>query len=106
MRFKSVRPVEALRALRGLLAERGTLLLADERVGDTFGGAGDDIERLDYGLSILHCLPASRSESPSAAIGTVMRLPVVQQLVSAAGFSELQVLPIENDFWRFYRLIP
>ena len=24
----------------------------------------------------------------------------------AAGFSDVETLPIENDFWRFYRLIP
>ena len=23
-----------------------------------------------------------------------------------AGFRDVQILPIENDFWRFYRLVP
>jgi hypothetical protein len=39
------RPVEVLRALRGLLAAGGSVLVADERVAETFAAPGDDIER-------------------------------------------------------------
>jgi SAM-dependent methyltransferase len=100
------RPVEALRAMRGLLAEGGTVLIADERVAETFAAPGDELDRFNYGWSILCCLPASRAESPSAATGTVMRPPTLRRYASDAGFAEVQVLPIENDFWRFYRLVP
>lgn len=98
------RPVEALRAMRGLLAEDGTLLVADERVADAFVAPGDDVERLMYGWSVLHCLPVGMAEQPSAATGTAMRASTFREYAQEAGFSNVEVLPIENDFWRFYRL--
>ena len=50
-------PVDVLRACRGLLAEGGTVVVGDERVADSFPALGDDVERMYYGFSILHCLP-------------------------------------------------
>lgn len=100
------RPVEVLRNLRGLLAEGGTVLLADERAADTFAAPGGEVERLLYGWSVLQCLPVGMSEQPSAATGTVMRAETLRRYVAKAGFTEVEVLPIENDFWRFYRLLP
>src|SRR5262249_1959331 len=55
------RPVEALRAMRGFLAGGGSVLIADERVADTFEAPGNEIDRFNYGWSILHCLPACRT---------------------------------------------
>jgi hypothetical protein len=46
------------------------------------------------------------SEQPSAATGTVMRTDTVRRYAADAGFSSLTVLPIEHDFFRFYRLDP
>ena len=60
------RPVEALRAMRGLLAEGGSVVVADERVADAFAAPGDDTERLMYGYSVLHCLPVGDG---GAAVG-------------------------------------
>jgi SAM-dependent methyltransferase len=98
------RPVEALAAARALLAGGGCLLVGDERVAETFTAPGDEVERLMYGFSILHCLPAGRAEIPSAATGTVLRPATVRAYATEAGFSRVEVLPIENDMWRFYRL--
>jgi 2-polyprenyl-3-methyl-5-hydroxy-6-metoxy-1,4-benzoquinol methylase len=100
------RPVEVLRNIRGLLAEGGNVLLADERAADTFAAPGDEVERLLYGWSVLHCLPVGMSEQPSAATGTVMRTETLRRYATEAGFAGVEVLPIENDFWRFYRLTP
>lgn len=100
------RPVEVLRAIRTLLAPGGCVIVADERVAEAFIAPGDDIERLMYGYSVLHCLPVGMAEQPSAATGTVMRPDTLSAYALAAGFSDLDVLPIENDFWRFYRLNP
>jgi 2-polyprenyl-3-methyl-5-hydroxy-6-metoxy-1,4-benzoquinol methylase len=99
------RPVDALRAMRGMLAENGVVLIVDERVAETFGAPGDDLERFNYGWSIVHCLPSSRAESPSAATGTVMRPATFFSYALEAGFSNVEVLPIDNDSWRFYRLV-
>jgi SAM-dependent methyltransferase len=98
------RPVEALRAMRGLLAQGGTLLVADERVAESFVAPGDDVERLMYGWSVLHCLPVGMAEQPSAATGTAMRATTFRKYAQEAGFGDVEVLPIKNDFWRFYRL--
>lgn len=98
------RPVEALRGMRALLADGGAVLIGDERVADRFTAPGDEVERLMYGFSIFHCLAVGREEQPSAATGTAMRADTLHEYADAAGFANFEVLPIENDFWRFYRL--
>lgn len=100
------RPVEALRAVREMLAPGGAVLIADERVAERFVAPGDEVERLMYAYSVLHCLPVGMADRPSAATGTVMRPSTMRDYALEAGFAEIEVLPIENDFWRFYRLIP
>jgi 2-polyprenyl-3-methyl-5-hydroxy-6-metoxy-1,4-benzoquinol methylase len=100
------RPADVLRSLRQTLAPDGCLLVADEKVADTFHAPGDDIERLMYGWSIVHCLPVSLAESPSAAIGTVIRAEAVRELARAAGFASVDVLPVNAGFFRIYRLSP
>ena len=98
------RPVDALRAVRAALTESGTVLIADERVAETFQAPGDQTERLMYGWSVVHCLPSQLAEQPSAAIGTVIRADIVRDIASKAGFPGVRVLPVENDFFRLYRL--
>ena len=100
------RPVEVLRAIRNLLNEEGAAIVADERVAGKFIAPGDEVERLMYGWSVLHCLPVGMAEQPSAATGTVMRTETLRGYALEAGFGSFEVLPIENDFWRFYSLKP
>jgi SAM-dependent methyltransferase len=97
-------PVGTLRAARALLAGDGSVLVADERVADAFTAPGDPVERFMYGWSILHCLPATLAERPAEAAGTVLRAPTVARWATAAGFAGFEVLPIDNLFWRFYRM--
>lgn len=99
-------PVQVLSACRGLLAEGGSVVIGDERVADSFSAPGDDIERLYYGFSVLHCLPVGMVGEGAAGTGTVMRAGTVRRYAEEAGFSGFEVLPIENDFYRFYRLTP
>jgi ubiquinone/menaquinone biosynthesis C-methylase UbiE len=98
------RPVEVLRSLRGLVAEDGAVVVMDERVADSFTAPGDEIERIMYTYSVLCCLPAGRAEQPSAATGTVMRADTLRRYASEAGFADVEVLPIEHETFRFYRL--
>ena len=100
------RPVEALRAMRSMAGNDGAVLVADERVGEDFAAPGDEVERLMYGFSIVHCLPVGMAERPSAGTGTVMRPATLRRYATEAGFSGVEILPIENDFWRFYQLVP
>jgi SAM-dependent methyltransferase len=97
------RPVEVLRAAHAALAEGGVVLVADERVADEFGAPGDLVERFMYGWSVTHCLPASLADAPSDGLGTVLRRDTVHRLAREAGFSASTELPVENDFFRFYR---
>ena len=100
------RPGDVLRSLGRALAPAGSVLIADEKVADRFHAPGDEIERLMYGWSIVHCLPVALSESPSAAIGTVIRSETVRELARAAGFARVEVLPVNAGFFRIYRLRP
>jgi 2-polyprenyl-3-methyl-5-hydroxy-6-metoxy-1,4-benzoquinol methylase len=98
------RPVEALASLRAMAGAHGAVLVMDERIAETFTAPGEPLERFHYGASIFVCLPTSMSEQPSAAIGTVMRPATFESLAKAAGFEAVDVLPIDHEFWRFYRL--
>jgi len=82
------------------------VLIADERVADAFAAPGDEVERVMYGWSVAHCLPSSRTEPNSAALGTVLRTGTVRELAAAAGFGSVDVLPVANDFLRLYSLRP
>jgi SAM-dependent methyltransferase len=99
-------PVEALKTARASLAEGGSVLIADERVAERFTAPGDELERLNYGASVLHCLAVGLLDADSAGTGTVMRAETVRAYASQAGFGRVDVLPIEHDLWRFYRLAP
>jgi 2-polyprenyl-3-methyl-5-hydroxy-6-metoxy-1,4-benzoquinol methylase len=97
-------PVSVLSSMRRLVGPGGTVLIVDERVPDRFAPHGEAIERVMYGFSVLHCLPVGMVEQPSAGTGTVMRRPTFRRYAEEAGFSRVDELPIENDFYRFYRL--
>ena len=48
--------------------------------------------------------PACRAGYPSAATGTVLRTPILEEYARQAGFREVETLAIENDFFKFYLL--
>jgi SAM-dependent methyltransferase len=98
-------PVGVLSAMRALAGSRGTVLVMDERVAETFTAPGDEIERLMYGYSLMCCLPDGMAHQPSAGTGTVMRPDTLRGYAVAAGFAGIEVLGIEDDFFRFYRLL-
>jgi 2-polyprenyl-3-methyl-5-hydroxy-6-metoxy-1,4-benzoquinol methylase len=99
-------PVPVLRAVRGLLAPGGAVLIADERVAERFTAPGDELERLMYGYSIVMCLANGLADQPSVATGTVLRPAAVEQMAKDAGFARMSILPVEHDTFRFYRLDP
>ena len=99
-------PVGALRTMRRLAGDSGTVLIMDERVGETFTPNGGDVERFMYGFSVLHCLPVGMADQPSAGTGTVMRPPTLRRYAAEAGFHDVEILPVENYFFNFYRLNP
>lgn len=99
------RPVEVLATLRRLRGPAGRVLVMDERVADTFADSSGPVETFLYGSSVLHCLPVGLAEQPSAATGAVMRTSTLAGYARAAGFTDVVVLPIEHEMFRFYELV-
>jgi 2-polyprenyl-3-methyl-5-hydroxy-6-metoxy-1,4-benzoquinol methylase len=99
-------PVTVLDAARRALSDDGVVLIGDERTEDEFTAPAGEVERLYYGFSLFHCLPVGMVGDGAAGTGTVIRPATVRRYASEAGFSSCEVLPIENDFWRFYLLRP
>ena len=98
------RPVGVLQTMRRLAGPSGSVLIVDERVGEKFDPKADEVERMMYGWSILMCLPNGKDDTQSAETGTVMRRSVLENYAREAGFTKTEVLPIDNYFFRFYRL--
>ena len=99
-------PVGVLRTMRGLVNEKGAVMVMDERTLDAFQPCTEAWEQILYGFSILHCLPAGMVDQPSAGTGTVMRPGTMQRYAREARFSRVEILPIDHFFFRFYRLYP
>jgi len=99
-------PVAALEAARSVLAPDGAVLIADEKVAEQFHPLGDEQERMMYGWSVVHCLPASMAEPDSAALGTVIRPGLVRLLADQAGFASFQQTDIDGGFFNIYVLRP
>lgn len=97
-------PVELLATMRRLAGDDGAVIVMDERVADSFSAPGEGVERFMYGWSVLVCLPTGMDDHDSAATGTVMRAHTLREYARKAGFAGVEVLPIDNDFFRFYRL--
>jgi len=99
------RPVDALSAARHMLSEDGRVLVVDGRVAEEFTVPASPRDRTEYGWSVVSCLPSAMGDPQTAATGAVMRPSTLRQYALQAGFSEVEVLPIHTDYWRFYRLL-
>jgi 2-polyprenyl-3-methyl-5-hydroxy-6-metoxy-1,4-benzoquinol methylase len=100
-------PAGVLAAVRRILRPGGVALIADEKTADRFTAPADDTERAYYGYSVFTCLPATMTERPTAAIGTVIRADTMAQLGAEAGFARVDRLDEpELDMLRFYRFTP
>ena len=97
-------PVRVLHRMRELAGSEGTVLVADEAVGDTLDENRSLVGRLCYNFSVLHCLPQAMVFPGSAGTGTVIGPSILDGYAREAGFRQVEVLPIEHPLWRFYRL--
>jgi SAM-dependent methyltransferase len=97
-------PAEALAGARQALAEDGAVIVMDERVAES-PQPGDPTELFFATASVLWCLPQSRVTADCEAPGTVMRPAIFEAIARRAGWSGIDILPIEHPFWRFYRLV-
>jgi 2-polyprenyl-3-methyl-5-hydroxy-6-metoxy-1,4-benzoquinol methylase len=103
-------PAAALTACRSLVADDGTVLVADMAAADAFAAPGDELQRFLYAFSVLHCLPVGIADAPtpaeSAATGTLLRPATLKRLASEAGFATVSPLDLPHDKWRFWALRP
>ena len=101
-------PVAVLSRMRHLAADDGVVVVMDERTEESFTAPGSPVERLLYGYSLMCCLPDGMAHGaahgPSAGTGTVMRPATLARYARRAGFTGVDVLPIEHEAFRFYRL--
>ena len=100
------RPVDVLRTARGLLNPSGSVIVADELVADDFTAPAPELERYHYGWSVVACLPGAMGDPHTAATGAVLRPATLRRYAEQAGFSSAEILPLNTDTWRFYRLAP
>jgi ubiquinone/menaquinone biosynthesis C-methylase UbiE len=96
-------PASALRAAGRALAPGGSVVVMDERASDTIE-VGDPVQTFLAVVSVLWCLPQARVDAHSESPGTVMRTADFRRIAGQAGWADVEVLPIEHPFWRFYRL--
>ncbi len=99
-------PVKALQRMREMVAPNGAVLVADEAVGETLDENRNSFGHLMYNFSVLHCLPQAMVFPDSVATGAVMSPSTLGTFAKHAGFTKVEVLPIQNPLWRFYRLTP
>jgi 2-polyprenyl-3-methyl-5-hydroxy-6-metoxy-1,4-benzoquinol methylase len=100
------RPVDALGAARTMLAEGGSVVVADEPVEDEFTAPAPEQDRYAYGWSVVSCLPSAMGDPETAATGAVMRPATLARYAEAAGFRHTEALPVQAEALRFYRLLP
>jgi ubiquinone/menaquinone biosynthesis C-methylase UbiE len=97
-------PVSVLANIRRNLTCGGALIAADELTEDAFTAPASELERFDYVFSVLCCLPEGMDADTSVGTGTVMRRSTFERYAKEAGFDAVEVLPIEHESLRFYRL--
>ena len=100
-------PVRVLEACRSLLADGGfghRRRRARARTSSTRPATRSSASTTASASST--ACPSAWSARARRAPGTVMRADTVRRYALEAGFGGFEVLAIENDFYRFYRLVP
>ena len=100
------RPVEALVAMRGLAAPAGTVLVVEEKVGETYSLPASPSDRLNYGWSVLTCLASAMNGPGAAGTGTVLRRDALERYARQAGFSSIEDAGVPHEAWTFWRMKP
>jgi hypothetical protein len=89
--------------MRTLAGASGAVLVADERTEDTFTVPTNEMERFFYAFSTLHCLAVSMQDG-GAGTGTVIRADTLRSYAHDAGFTEVEVLPVDHPQFVLYLL--
>jgi hypothetical protein len=70
-----------------------------------FTAPAGEVERFLYAVSVLHCLPVGLAEQPSAATGTVLRPEALRSYAREAGFTDVEIMPVQHQFHRLYHAV-
>jgi hypothetical protein len=98
-------PGLVLRTVRGHLADGAVVIVMDERADETpVAPSGDPVQRFLAGISPLWCFPQGVGGPTAQPHGAVFRPAHVRGIARQAGFTGIEVLPIEHPSWRFYQL--
>jgi SAM-dependent methyltransferase len=100
------RPVEVLRNARAATRPDGTVIVMDEAAAETLTVPGDLVQRFFGTASALWCLPQGLVGADPEPVGTLMRPDDLAALAERAGYAKSEILPVQHDVWRFYRLVP
>lgn len=96
------RPVETLRDIRALLAEKGTFFIVEPRASDLLSENIHSIGAMYYGFSIFHCMTQSLAAG-GPGLGTCMGPAALGELLDEAGFGQMEDVPaksLTNGFFR------
>ncbi len=96
-------PVGILTTMRRLVADDGAVLVVDERTEDGFTVPTNEMERLFYAFSTLHCLAVSLQDG-GVGTGTVIRADTVRRYAEDAGFESVEILDVDHPQFVLYRL--
>jgi len=102
-------PSEVLASTQTLLSPGGTVLVleftAPESFSSLMSGEGAATQRglstFCYSASVLHCLPVSKVETPSQAVGTQFSLPTMKAVARKAGFSRVSTVKANDAMTLF-----
>jgi SAM-dependent methyltransferase len=102
----SVDPLGLLRAIRNGLRPDGRYVCLDSNCSDKLEENVGPLGAMFHGVSVLYCMTTSLAGG-GAGLGTLgFHEPKVQELCTAAGFSSVRRVPLENPFNILYEVAP
>ena len=97
-------PVVVLKQIRGALADGGTYLMVEPKVGDALeANRGNPFAKMLYSISCMHCVPQSLSQG-GIGLGACWGPARARAMAGEAGFSQFEALPIRSPALAFYAL--
>src|SRR5918999_1232967 len=92
---------DALRKMKDMVSENGAVLVGDVRMKEKVEEKNDFVGKLYYNFSVLMCLPQAMEYPNSAATGAAMTPSSFRKYAKEAGFSKVDMLPIEHFYGNF-----
>jgi len=101
-------PSHVLSSVRNMLSPGGCVLVLEFSNKDDFVSLVNSDDQMSRGMtkfclsvSVLHCLPVSKTMQPSQAIGTALSLATMKKVAAKAGFNNVTVFPANEGMSMF-----